>query len=143
MAGLRKFFAVVPVLILSVFVLSVAAQAFSETRRFSDVVALARIADDKSGWRTIFWRRRSMGCTPSLRRKSAVRISSRPGYGSFSQISMQMAKMRRRRPVRRVSALPKAIFVTRSPVCLQMAMCGCVLPWFVRCVTPRQWKSPF
>lgn len=49
MAGLRKFFVVVPVLILSVFVLSVAAQAFSETRRFSDVVALARIADDKSG----------------------------------------------------------------------------------------------
>ncbi|QIB40115.1 hypothetical protein G3A56_19530 [Rhizobium oryzihabitans] len=49
MMRLRKVFAVVPVLIVSVFVLSIAAQAFSETRRFSDVVAMAGIADDRNG----------------------------------------------------------------------------------------------
>lgn len=47
--GLRKILAVVPVLVISVFVLSVAAQAFSQSRRFSDIVALARIADDNNG----------------------------------------------------------------------------------------------
>lgn len=46
---LRKIFAVVPVLVISIFVLSVAAQAFSQSRRFSDIVALARIADDNNG----------------------------------------------------------------------------------------------
>lgn len=46
---LRKIFAVVPVLIISIFVLAVTAQAFSESRRFSDIVAMARIADDKNG----------------------------------------------------------------------------------------------
>lgn len=49
MTRLRKVFAVVPVLIISIFVLVVAAQAFSESRRFSDIVAMARIADDKNG----------------------------------------------------------------------------------------------
>lgn len=46
---LRKILAVVPVLVISIFVLSVATQAFSQSRRFSDIVALARIADDNSG----------------------------------------------------------------------------------------------
>ncbi|CAN7583318.1 hypothetical protein G6M16_021720 [Agrobacterium tumefaciens] len=46
---LRKILAVVPVLVISIFVLSVAAQAFSQSRRFSDIVALARIADDNNG----------------------------------------------------------------------------------------------
>lgn len=46
---LGKVFAAAPVLIISAFVLSVAAQAFSEARRFSDIVAMARIADDKNG----------------------------------------------------------------------------------------------
>lgn len=49
MTRLRKVFAVVPVLVVSIFVLAVAAQAFSESRRFSDIVAMARIADDKNG----------------------------------------------------------------------------------------------
>ncbi len=46
---LRKVLAVAPVLIISAFVLSIAAQAFSESRRFSDIVAMAKIADDKNG----------------------------------------------------------------------------------------------
>jgi hypothetical protein len=46
---LPNILVVVPVLIISVFVLSVAAQAFSEARRFSDIVAMARIADDRNG----------------------------------------------------------------------------------------------
>lgn len=46
---LRTILAVVPVLVISIFVLSVAAQAFSQSRRFSDVVAMARIADDGNG----------------------------------------------------------------------------------------------
>lgn len=49
MTRLRKISAVVPVLIISVFVLSIAAEAFSATRRFSDIVATAKIADDKNG----------------------------------------------------------------------------------------------
>ncbi|WP_405049191.1 hypothetical protein [Rhizobium rhizogenes] len=49
MTRLRTIFAVVPVLVISIFVLAVAAQAFSESRRFSDIVAMARIADDKNG----------------------------------------------------------------------------------------------
>ena len=46
---LHKVLAALPVLVISAFVLSIAAQAFSETRRFSDIVAMARIADDKNG----------------------------------------------------------------------------------------------
>ncbi len=46
---LHKVLAALPVLVISAFVLSIAAQAFSETRRFSDIVAMARIADDKAG----------------------------------------------------------------------------------------------
>ncbi|TZG34627.1 hypothetical protein [Agrobacterium sp. B1(2019)] len=46
---LRKTLTVVPVVVISIFVLSVAAQAFSQSRRFSDIVALARIADDNNG----------------------------------------------------------------------------------------------
>lgn len=46
---LRKVLAVVPVLVISVFVLSVAAEAFSQSRRFSDIVAMAKIADDNNG----------------------------------------------------------------------------------------------
>lgn len=49
MMRLRKVLAVIPVLVISIFVLSVAAQAFSQSRRFSDVVAMARIADDNNG----------------------------------------------------------------------------------------------
>ncbi|MCZ7481042.1 hypothetical protein O8C22_10315 [Agrobacterium rhizogenes] len=49
MTRLRTIFAVVPVLVISIFVLAVTAQAFSESRRFSDIVAMARIADDKNG----------------------------------------------------------------------------------------------
>ncbi|KJF69050.1 hypothetical protein RS75_03495 [Rhizobium nepotum 39/7] len=47
--ALRKIATVVPVLIISLFVLSVAAEAFSATRRFSDIVAMAKIADAKNG----------------------------------------------------------------------------------------------
>ncbi|CUX47034.1 hypothetical protein [Agrobacterium fabrum] len=46
---LRKILAVAPVLVISVFVLSVAAEAFSQSRRFSDIVAMAKIADDNNG----------------------------------------------------------------------------------------------
>lgn len=47
--ALRKIAKVAPVLIISLFVLSVAAEAFSATRRFSDIVAMAKIADAKNG----------------------------------------------------------------------------------------------
>ncbi|CDI10358.1 hypothetical protein QE372_003427 [Agrobacterium pusense] len=47
--SLRRVLTVTPVLIVSLFVLLLAAQAFSETRRFSDIIALARIADEDNG----------------------------------------------------------------------------------------------
>lgn len=76
---LRKILAVVPVLVISVFVLSVAAQAFSQSRRFSDIVALARIADENNGLAPELLAKPSLNFTPSSPKKSAVRISSKPG----------------------------------------------------------------
>lgn len=49
MVRLGRVLATAPVLIISAFILSVAAQAFSEARQFSNIVSMARIADDKNG----------------------------------------------------------------------------------------------
>lgn len=76
---LRKILAVVPVLVISVFVLSVAAQAFSQSRRFSDIVALARIADENNGLAPELLAKTVAELHPIVTEKSAVRISSKPG----------------------------------------------------------------
>ncbi|MFK3781092.1 hypothetical protein [Agrobacterium sp. NPDC089420] len=49
MTRLGQVFAAAPALIIAVTVLSFAAQALSETRRFSDIIALAKIADEANG----------------------------------------------------------------------------------------------